>query len=399
MTKKNKLISLILLLVLALLAAVVAGTSVSRYVFDHEDSLQGSFTNLYFSHNGEGTTAIMQEEKASNGITSYVGYISFTANNFDGSDISARHIQYKVRALSASDIENDNNYVLDGWGVQHPLDDYDAKINSYNYSVVPVKSDMTDYVYDTDGSNKSENFDNGQGYLVNDKNEVTLSFGSDAEEENGIAKPVQDSRTDILKITRTYSETDQLEAESFYIVIEIIQPYQEIKIFRINTSTSLIAVGSTSVTSPDTHFGYDEIAVNIQTARKYGFTTEDKVDVDTSEPAKIILTWKSSTAATIFDSGRLAINSEENIDKLNQAEFDPAESWTNGWYASTDGNTTTVTLYLPQSSEITLYFYVPEDFTCTVESYFHYESNNESKSYQYTQIAGVDSGGTLVSTS
>ena len=91
MTKKNKLISLILLLVLALLAALVAGTSVSRYVFDRDDTLQGSFTNLYFSHNGEGATAIMQEQGES-----YVGYISLTAFNSKSGNISARHIQKRM---------------------------------------------------------------------------------------------------------------------------------------------------------------------------------------------------------------------------------------------------------------------------------------------------------------
>ena len=385
MTKKNKLISLILLLVLALLAAVVAGTSVSRYVFDRDDTLQGSFTNLYFSHNGEGATAIMQEQGES-----YVGYISLTAFNSKSGNISARHIQYQVRVVSESDVtENDGRYfVKDPWGVSHELSDASAAQNR-NYSVKPVMSDMSDYASGTSGGDFSE----GQGYSVDDNGKVTLSFGSDAPEIDGVASPVADSRSDILKITR--NAANDFESESFYIIIEIIQPYREIEIFKVNASTSLVAVGHTSGTAPDTHFGYNEIAVNIQTARKYGFTTEDKVDVDTSEPAKIILTWKSSTAATIFDSGRLAINSEENINKLNQAEFDPGKPWTNGWYASTDGNTTTVTLYLPQSSEITLYFYVPEDFKCTVESYFHYEGTG----YQYTQIAGVDAKGVLVSAS
>ena len=88
-----------MLLILALLAAVVAGTSVSRYVFDHEDNISGSFTTLYFSHNGEGATAIMEKQGE---VDSYIGYISLTAFNHTGGHVSARQIKYNVRALKSA---------------------------------------------------------------------------------------------------------------------------------------------------------------------------------------------------------------------------------------------------------------------------------------------------------
>jgi hypothetical protein len=393
MTKKNKLISLILLLVLALLAALVAGTSVSRYVFDRDDTLQGSFTNLYFSHNGEGATAIMQEQGES-----YVGYISLTAFNSKSGNISARHIQYQVRAVSESDVtENDGRYfVKDPWGVSHELSDASAAQNR-NYSVKPVMSDMSDYASGTSGGDFSE----GQGYSVDDNGKVTLSFGSDAPEIDGVASPVADSRSDILKITR--NAADDFESESFYIIIEIIQPYREIEIFKVNASTSLVAVGHTSGTAPDTHFGYNEIAVNIQTARKYSYTFNGEVDgtsyvnkeVSSLKPAKIEITWTSTSSAVIFDSGRLAINSEGNIDEITDATL-----WQNGWLVSSAQNsegeyTTTVTLFLPHGSDITLYFYVPKQYECTVTASF----NADNVVFPYQAIAGVDENGLLLTSS
>ena len=75
--KRTKITSLIMLLIAAVLAAIVAGTSFSRYVFDSEDNIVGSFTNLYFSHNGQGTTVLMEQTDEG-----YEGYISLSAFNW-----------------------------------------------------------------------------------------------------------------------------------------------------------------------------------------------------------------------------------------------------------------------------------------------------------------------------
>ena len=110
-----------MLLILALLAAVVAGTSVSRYVFDHEDNISGSFTTLYFSHNGEGATAIMEKQ----GDNSYIGYISLTAFNHTGGHVSARQIMYNVRALESGDVK-EGNTIEDEWGTPQTLSNAEA---------------------------------------------------------------------------------------------------------------------------------------------------------------------------------------------------------------------------------------------------------------------------------
>ena len=360
MTKKNKLISLILLLVLALLAALVAGTSVSRYVFDHEDNISGSFTTLYFSHNGEGATAIMEKQEGDSYI--YIGYISLTAFNHTGGHVSAREINYNVHALDSGDVK-EGNTIEDEWGTPQTLSNAEAIRNSDNYSV------------------KAEGA------------EGDLSLGENAPDG---ADPQEASRTDILTITRTGGGNSiDSTPESFYIVIEITKPYSAIYVFLVNASTSLVSVGATSVNDPGSHFGYAETEVRIQTARHYKFTytednTEDNTKVVSSAPAKVTLTWDSSIAPVIFDSGRFAQSAEGNIDRLDS--LPTGGNWQKGWHIESSGNVVTLTLFLPHGSDLALYFYVPQSYTCTVTAHFW-----DDKEYVYSAVAGVNEDGTLIS--
>ena len=346
-----------MLLILALLAAVVAGTSVSRYVFDHEDNISGSFTTLYFSHNGEGATAIMEKQGDGN---SYIGYISLTAFNHTGGHVSARQIKYKVRALESKDVK-DGNTIEDAWGTPQILSNPQAITNSGNYSV-----------------NAKESAADG------------LSLGENAPDG---ADPQEASRTDILTIKRTGGGNSiDNTPESFYIVIEITKPYSAIYVFLVNASTSLVSVGATSVNDPGSHFGYAETEVRIQTARHYEFTyTKDNTKVESSAPAKVTLTWDSSTPV-IFDSGRFAQSAEGNIDRLDS--LPTGGNWQKGWYIESSGGEVTLTLFLPHGSDLALYFYVPQSYTCKVTAHFW---NDGDKEYEYSAVAGVDENGTLIS--
>lgn len=385
MTKKTRTTSLILLLVVALLAAIVAGTSVSRYVFDSNDSIVGTFTNLYFSHNGDGTTAIMEEETTGD----YVGYISLTAFNYETDSNGTTHVtprQIQYRFVGIDDIVNfdrENNTFTDDWGTTYQLDGA-VVANSDNYSFEPV---------DESGSVISENLSLG-GQTTTDA----------AGEEVG----VQASDTNMIKITRSADVGDLTDTETFYIIIEITSPYQEYAFFEVDASTSLIAVANSGTNSNDNYFGYDQLTLNIQTAREYGYTTESSVDVDSSLPAMVTLTWTSQTAV-IFDSDRLITDTEGNFTALTSVLTPPSTdggsftgTWpsSGGWYAvstttTTEGTTTattTVTLFLPQASNLNLYFYVPESYTCKIAAWF-YDNNNSTSAngiYSYTEIAGAD---------
>ncbi len=384
MTKKTRTTSLILLLVVALLAAIVAGTSVSRYVFDSNDNIVGNFTNLYFSHNGDGTTAIMEEETTGD----YVGYISLTAFNYETDSngtthVTPRQIQYRFVGIETIGLNTDNTFT-DDWGTVYQLTNSAAVTASYNYTFEPV---------DESGSVISENLELG-GQTTTDA----------AGEEVG----VQASDTNMIKITRNADAGDLTDTETFYIIIEITSPYQEYAFFEVDASTSLIAVANSGTNSNDNYFGYDQLTLNIQTAREYGYTTDNNVQVDSSLPAMVTLTWTSQTAV-IFDYDRLITDTEGNFTALTSVLTPPSTdggsftgTWpsSGGWYAvstttTTEGTTTattTVTLFLPQASNLNLYFYVPESYTCTIAAWF-YDNNTDTSAngiYSYTEIAGAD---------
>lgn len=384
MTKKTRTTSLILLLVVALLAAIVAGTSVSRYVFDSNDNIVGNFTNLYFSHNGDGTTAIMEEETTGG---DYVGYISLTAFNYETDSngtthVTPRQIQYRFVGIETIGLNTDNTFT-DDWGTVYQLTNSAAVAASTYYTVEPVGES---------GSVISENLELG-GQTTTDA----------AGEEVG----VQASDTNMIKITRNADVGDLTDTETFYIIIEITSPYQEYAFFEVDASTSLIAVANSGTNSNDNYFGYDQLTLNIQTAREYGYTTDNNVQVDSSLPAMVTLTWTSQTAV-IFDYDRLITDTEGNFTALTSVLTPPSTdggsftgTWpsSGGWYAvstttTTDGTTTattTVTLFLPQASNLNLYFYVPESYTCTIAAWFAVpDGDNAYNVYSYTEIAGAD---------
>lgn len=395
MTKKTRTTSLILLLVVALLAAIVAGTSVSRYVFDSNDNIVGTFTNLYFSHNGDGTTAIMEEETTGG---DYVGYISLTAFNYETDSNGTTHVtprQIQYRFVGIDDIVNfdsENNTFTDDWGTTYQLDGA-VVANSDNYSFEPV-DESGGNGYDTSASG-------GEPY---DRCSLGGETTTDAAgEEVG----VQASDTNMIKITRNADVGDLTDTETFYIIIEITSPYQEYAFFEVDASTSLIAVANSGTNSNDNYFGYDQLTLNIQTAREYGYTTDNNVQVDSSLPAMVTLTWTSQTAV-IFDSDRLITDTEGNFTALTSVLTPPStdggsftETWpsSGGWYAvstttTTEGTTTattTVTLFLPQASNLNLYFYVPESYTCKIAAWFAVpDGDNAYNVYSYTEIAGAD---------
>ncbi len=391
MTKKTRTTSLILLLVVALLAAIVAGTSVSRYVFDSNDNIVGTFTNLYFSHNGDGTTAIMEEETPGG---DYVGYISLTAFNYETDSngtthVTPRQIQYRFVGIGTIGLNTDNTFT-DDWGTTYQLDG-EFVDNSYNYSFEPV-DESGGNGYDTSASG-------GEPY---DRCSLGGQTTTDAAgEEVG----VQASDTNMIKITRNADVGDLTDTETFYIIIEITSPYQEYAFFEVDASTSLIAVANSGTNSNDTYFGYDQLTLNIQTAREYGYTTDNNVQVDSSLPAMVTLTWTSQTAV-IFDYDRLITDTEGNFTSLAAGDIPSTDggsftgTWpsSGGWYAvstttTTEGSTTattTVTLFLPQASNLNLYFYVPESYTCTIAAWFAVpDGDNAYNVYSYTEIAGA----------
>ncbi len=357
MAKRQKVISLILLLIMTLLAALAAVTSVSRYVFDREDVITGSFTNLYFSHNGSGRTVIMEE-----GASGYTGYLSLTAYNYDGGNISARDISYSVRLPSEGEIAA--GQVVDAWGTPIKLDNADAAAATRNYTRV--------------------GFDSGK-----DSSTIT-AIGSDE-------TLMPNETTDMLKIERSDSASAgslTFDGESIYLIIEIVKPYRELRPFIINTSTSLVSVATSAIDTSDTHFDYPQYSVYVQTARHFSTAVEN---VDVASPVKIELSW-SSSSPVIFDDGRFAADTADNIVRGEIPADD--EEWDSVWNVTSSDGGVTVTLFLEQGSDALLYFYVtdPSSFGCTIKAWFHCNKGGVYSAEQYTLIAGAASDGKVLET-
>lgn len=339
---------------MAVLAALAAATSVSRYVFDRDDVITGSFTNLYFTHNGDGRTVIMEESGSG-----YTGYLALTAYNYDGDNISARDISYSVRL--PSDAELDAGEVVDAWGTAIRLDNVAIAEATRRYSVQfdPVKESST-----------------------------IAAAGS---EDN----LMRNENTDIVKIERgggASAGSLTFEGESIYVIIDIISPYRELRAFVVNTSSSLISVATSLIDTADTHFGYPQYSVYVQTARHF----ENAVpNVNLTSPVKVQLTWTSGSPV-IFDDGRLISETNGN---LVQGEV-PADNakWSGLWSASSASGSTTVTLFLEQGSEVSLYFYVtdPSAFSCTVKAWFQSYDGGSYAAQSYTYIAGAAEDGTVL---
>lgn len=360
MKRKSKVLSLILLLVLALLTAIAAGTSVSRYVFREQDQITGSFTDLYFSHDGQGRVVLMEPESSSEN-SDYVGYFTFTANNFEGDNVTPRNIEYTLRLPTQTELSN--GYIMDAWGTEQSL------INSEEDRVTVSNTQKYELAYYDDGVNSSTiaAIPDGENFLPN-------------------------SHSDMFTLTRN-ADGERLEGETIYLIAEITYPYQELHLFTVNTSTNLLTVSATPVRDPETHFSYTQYWVNVQTARSFENAVEG---VYTDSPVKVVLTWEAD-APVIFDSGRFAAATEGNM--VNKEPYGENENNLWGeyrWHAeSTSENgryTNTVTLYLPQGSDARLYFYVygQNSFSLTAQAWFQTETGGTYGAEQYYNIAGAD---------
>ena len=121
------------------------------------------------------------------------------------------------------------------------------------------------------------------------------------------------------------------------------------------------------------------------------------MSVNSSKPAKVVLTWTATgSTSVIFDEGRFFADTEGNFTQLEN-DYTSGADWQNGWHVVTseDAKTVTITLYLPQATDINLYFYVPESYTCRISASF-YDATTPDDINPYTEIAGATNG-TVVS--
>ena len=242
-----KRINFILLLAAAALALVFAGTSLSRFLFEQEDGIRGSYTNFILEHDGAGQSAILQSRGDEN-----VAYLLVTLRNFqaDGAGetaVSARDIVYSFHALNGGsegglqDVDESGN-IVNAWG-----------------DVVMLASETSE-----DSKNyKVEIADDAGNVLVDGTDEYALATTLDRGDGE---EPQRATNQVMLKITRTGELPAEGELrEVLTVVLQTQQPYTDVRAFNVSITSSLV---SASVEKSE-YFGFIEERVDVRVSASF----------------------------------------------------------------------------------------------------------------------------------
>ena len=330
----------IVLFAALVLALVFAGTSLSRFVFEENDTISGSYTNFILTHNGEGQTAILQSRMQAGSGSTNVAYILVDFSNFevDASgehSVAQRKIQYSLRTPTADEMQNG---IYDAWG-----------------EVVMTASELQ--------ATQSENYTVS---LANDAGEPIDDDSPEYAERTTLAGKVQDTNSVLLRIERTEGETLAPGVyETLTIVLETQEPYIDRRVFNISVTASLISLGSLV---SDEYFGFNAYRVSLRTAADF---TDEPLHNSTAYGAALTFT---ANGGLLFDAARFA-DAYPNI----EVEVTPALG-ENGY---------SYTFFALPGSEIDLYFYTAADsYSLTVSA----KVNGNDKNYEHISGVGKDKG-------
>lgn len=200
-----------------------ACVSVSKFVITDKKELVGVYTAFVLSHDGEGQTAVMQTDK--NGDTT--GYIVVTVSNFTDKKVSKRDVRFSLRV--PTDDELKATKVTDAWGAEHAL-----AADSKYYAVTIV-----------DENDKE----------LTDTSAATL-LGADAKNSSSL----------LLKIKRKATKPMASdETERISIILQTSEPYKDLQVFDVNTTTARLSVGVSS----DVYHGFTREIVNLKSATEF----------------------------------------------------------------------------------------------------------------------------------
>lgn len=334
----------IVLFAALVLALVFAGTSLSRFVFEENDTISGSYTNFILTHNGEGQTAILQSRAQAGSGSTNVAYILVDFSNFevDASgehSVAQRKIQYSLRTPTADEMQNG---IYDAWG-----------------EVVMTASELQA----TQSENYSVSLANDAGEPLDDTESPEYAALTTLEEK------VQDTNSVLLRIERTKGETLAPGVyETLTIVLETQEPYIDRRVFNISVTASLISLGSLV---SDEYFGFNAYRVSLRTAADF---TDEKQYNKADYGAALTFT---ASQGLIFDAARFA-DAYPNI----EVEVTPV-SGENGY---------SYTFFALPGSEIDLYFYTAADsYSLTVSA----KVNGSNENYQHISGVGEDTGNSV----
>lgn len=328
----------IVLFAALVLALVFAGTSLSRFVFEENDTISGGYTNFILAHNGEGQTAILQSRMQEGGSSTDVAYILVDFSNFEVDSsgelaISQRKIQYSLRTPNE---EEWSAGITDAWGEKVMEASELQATQSKNYTVS----------------------------LANDAGEPIDDDSPEYAERTTLEEKVQDTNSVLLRIERTEGETLAPGVyETLTIVLETQEPYIDRRVFNISVTASLISLGSLV---SDEYFGFNAYRVSLRTAAD--FTDEDQYN-NADYGAELTFT---ASQGLIFDAARFA-------DAYPNIIVTPV-SGENGY---------SYTFFALPGSEIDLYFYTAADsYSLTVSA----KVNGNDKNYEHISGVGKDKG-------
>ncbi len=332
----------IVLFAALVLALVFAGTSLSRFVFEENDTISGGYTNFILAHNGEGQTAILQSRMQEGGSSTDVAYILVDFSNFEVDSsgelaISQRKIQYSLRTPNE---EEWSAGITDAWGEKVMEASELQATQSKNYTV---------------------SLANDAGEPLDDTESPEYAALTTLEEK------VQDTNSVLLRIERTEGAPLPSGArETLTIVLETQEPYIDRRVFNISVTASLISLGSLV---SDEYFGFNAYRVSVRTAADF---TDEKQYNKADYGAELTFT---ASQGLIFDAARFA-DAYPNI----KVEVTPV-SGENGY---------SYTFFALPGSEIDLYFYTAADsYSLTVSA----KVNGSNENYEHISGVGTGNGG------
>ncbi len=201
-----------------------ACVSVSKFVITDKKELVGTYTAFVLSHDGEGQTAVMQTDK--NGDTT--GYIVVTVSNFTDEKVSKRDVRFSLRVPTADELRATK--VTDAWGAEHALA---ADSKYYDVTIVDENDDV-----------------------LTDTSAATL-----------LSANAKNSSSLLLKIKRkaTAEPMASDETERISIILQTSEPYKDLQVFDVNTTTARLSVGVSS----DEYQGFTREIVNLKSATEF----------------------------------------------------------------------------------------------------------------------------------
>lgn len=304
---KSKYFALIILMIAALVTVSLGSMSFSKYVSTWKDQIVAEYADFRLSHDGNNKSAIITAISDDSKHT-HEGFMSISVNNFieeDGAPVvSEREIVFSMETPSKTELSNQAIY--DVWGQKIGEPTHASKL--YDVRIV-------DEVTNAELTNKTLQSDNPQ----------TISIKLEISRRN----TYKDTETALSSSDEYVSGT----TEYITVVIRTTKPYRNTIVFTIAVSDSKVLFSSMK----KEYYGFVEHDINIITAPYYNF-----VDGTSTKPVEIAINYSD----LVFDYERFRLSVEGNLVKDGTA-FTPSYSFTSS----------SIILYLPQASNVTLRFY------------------------------------------